>query len=97
MNTQISRRSLTQGAAWSIPAITIAGAAPALAASTTTPPTLGVAGRVTYNLTWNTEREEGSDDYKVFSTLPGTNTPGAGYQVKNTKKSTTITNYTVTF
>lgn len=97
MTAQLSRRTLTRGAAWSLPALTVAGAAPAVAASSTTPPALGVAGRVTYNAAWNTENPDGTRSYKVFSTLPGTTTPGAGYRVTNTTTSTTITNYSVTY
>lgn len=96
-SSSISRRSLSRGAAWAVPAITVAAASPAIAASTTTPPALGVAGRVTYNASWNTENPDGTNSYKVFSTIPGTTTPGAGYRVTNTTTSTTITNYTVTY
>lgn len=48
-----TRRSLVQGTAWAIPAIAVANAAPALAASPTTcAPSLGFSGGLTYG--WGT-------------------------------------------
>lgn len=48
MTTSISRRSVARGAAWSIPAVAVAGAAPAMAASNCSP-TLRFQGGVTYD------------------------------------------------
>lgn len=52
MTTPISRRSVARGAAWSIPAIAVAGAAPAMAASNCGAPTPRVMGGVIYD--WGT-------------------------------------------
>ena len=49
MTTPISRRSVARGAAGSIPAVTVAGAAPVMAASTCGAPTPRVSGGVIYD------------------------------------------------
>lgn len=49
MTRPISRRSVARGAAGSIPAVTVAGAAPVMAASTCGAPTPRVSGGVIYD------------------------------------------------
>lgn len=92
--TQLSRRGLAKGAAWSIPAITVASSAPALAASPL-PPQMHNYFYVSYN-----EDQDGniddSTDFKFYSIVPGSTDPGPGFYVDNTTTSTTITNASVT-
>lgn len=97
IDSTISRRTLAKGAAWTIPAVTVAAASPAAAVSGQ-PPALKVAGRVTWNEEWYTEDIDNYQNFKVFSTGGGGSTvPGSGYCVSNTTTSTVITNFTATF
>lgn len=86
----ISRRSFSRGTAWAVPAIAVATAAPALAASG---PTVHNGGYVTG--VWN----QGSCSGTVI-TVDGTsyaNTANPGYTVQNSTTSTKISNITLTF
>ncbi len=91
----IDRRQLAKGAAWSIPVVAVVTAAPAMAASPM--PQLNTSGRATWNLTWYTERVDNYQSFKLFSTAPGSNVPGQGFCVLNTKSSTQISNAAVTY
>lgn len=97
MNT-ISRRSLGKGAAWSVPAIIAAGAVPAMAASPgDVQPEVEVNGRVSWNVDWNSNYVDGNQNFKVYSIIPNTVSPGQGYGVMNTKSSTVIGPMSITF
>lgn len=90
--SDISRRKVAQGALWSAPAIVVAAASPAVAASLQ--PVLSVSGRVSYNEDYDGSLD-GTNQFKVFSTSG--DAPGAGYCVQNTTSSTTLSDFVVTY
>ena len=94
-NEQINRRRLATGALWSVPVVAVASAAPATAASPS--PELKAAGRGTWNLAWYTERVDNYRSFKLFSTTPGSSTPGPGFCVANTKTFMQISDASVTY
>lgn len=97
MSEQLSRRSVGKGVAWAIPAVTVFGAAPAIAASPGAPqPNVVVSDRTTYNSAWYSEATETTNNYKFFSTTPGSTVPGEGVGVQNTTATTTVTDITIT-
>lgn len=95
--SSVSRRILVKGTCWAAPVISIAATAPAVAASPV--PKLAVSGRATWNKTWYPEAADPNNyqNYKIFSTISGTTTPGNGYCVNNTSSLTTIQDFVVTF
>lgn len=94
-NESIDRRHLAKGAIWSVPVVAVVSAAPATAASPS--PQLQASGRGTWNLTWYTERVDNFQSFKLFSTTPGSTTPGQGFCVLNSTTSTQISNASVTY
>ena len=94
-DSDIDRRRLAKGVAWSVPVIVAASVAPAVAASPM--PTLSVSGRRTYNRAWYTENLDYRENYKLFSTPPLSSRPGQGFCIQNSKSSTDIQNARVTY
>ena len=94
-DSDIDRRRLAKGVAWSVPVIVAASVAPAVAASPAL--SFGGSGRVTYNRSWRMEYIDNSTDFKLFSTPAGTSQPGQGICVYNTNSSMKITNAKVTY
>ncbi|AMS06093.1 hypothetical protein DUY81_16130 [Acidipropionibacterium acidipropionici] len=83
---RVSRRNVVKGAAWAAPAVLMASAAPAFAAST--PPNTSINGVIT--VTGRCDTGHGYLDYDTRSDPDG-------LYIDNTPTSTTITNATVVF
>lgn len=95
IDSDIDRRRLAKGVAWSLPVIVAASAAPAVAASPT--PTLSVYGRATYNLSWYPEYVDGSRTFKLFTTTQGSSRPGPSFCIQDTRASSDIANAKITY
>lgn len=92
---EVSRRRLTAGAAWAVPAIAVAGATPAYAASIVKFP--GINGWVLNSPTW---RDNQCRWYlEVDSTLPGTGPDGAPYgmYIYDVDPGSTFSNASLTY
>lgn len=99
MSNSVSRRNLTKGAAWAVPAVTVAAAAPAMAASPV--PKLVANNTVTYN-----ELPNGSkafdNQYRVYTSPNDVNNPpnsvaSCGHEVTGANAGTTVTNVSMTY
>lgn len=88
--SNISRRSVAKGAAWSIPAVTVAASAPAMAASSTVPPT--VKGASYYFDNYIVGRSSTTIDALI---QPSQATGGCSYTVSN--GPATVSNVSITY
>lgn len=79
----LTRRSLATGAAWSIPAVTVAASAPAEAVSTTTPPSIKRSFLIT--------RSNAACSSGAQLTVRSNNDGTSYYQIQNTTAKTTVT------
>lgn len=99
MSTPVSRRMVTKGAMWAVPAVAVAAAAPAMAASAQ--PVLKASNSVTWNILPDGTP---SEDYlfRIYSAPQGNVQPpntvsSCGPEVSNADSSTTVTAVSQTF
>lgn len=99
MGTQVSRRTMTKGAAWAVPVVGMAATAPAVAVSAQ--PVLNANNSVTYNQL-PTGATTGDDKYRVYSAPdsnvnPPNSVSSCGSEVTGANGSTKVTNVSMTF
>lgn len=89
----VNRRAVARGAAWTVPALTVAAAAPAIASSPTpVPPTL------TIPIYASSSNLGGTTSQYTFQSVAtaGSQTPGSSFCISNTTAKTTLSTAKVT-
>lgn len=99
MSNSMSRRSLAKGAAWAVPSLTVAAAAPAMAASPI--PVLVANNTVTYGLLPNGS-SSGDTQYRVYTSPNNRNDPpnsvsSCGPEITGATNNTTVTNVSMIY